>query len=84
VTTHWCYFSRIIVYNLVTIYGITTKFGIEMHPYSDFQCTKFQGNRRMHFCFITTFTPLRKEEKKKRKKNEETKPIFEGSYLGNA
>jgi len=35
----------------------------------------------MHFCFITTFTPLRKEEEKK---NEETKPIFEGSYLVNA
>jgi len=32
----------------------------------------------MHLCFITTFTPLRKEEKK----NEETKPVFEGSYLG--
>jgi len=81
VTTYWCYFSRIIVYNLVTIYGITTKFGIEMHPYPDFQCTKFQGNRIMHLYFITTFTPLRKEEEKK---NEETKPIFEGSYLGNA
>ena len=71
----------------MTIYGITTKFGIEMHPYPDFQCTKFQGNRIMHLCFITTFTPLRKEEekkKKKKKKNEETKPVFEGSYLGNA
>jgi len=77
--TYWCYFSRIMVYNLVTIYGIATKFGIGMHPYPDFQCTKFQGNRIMHFCFITTFTPLRKEEK-----NEETKPIFEGLYLGNA
>jgi len=63
----------------VTIYGITTKFGIEMHPYPDFQCTKFQANRIMPLCFITTFTPLRKEEKKK-----ETKPIFEDSYLGNA
>jgi len=31
----------------------------------------------MDFCFITTFTP---EEKK----NKETKPIFEGSYLRNA
>jgi len=63
----------------VTIYGITTKFGIGMHPYPGFQCTKFQGNQIMHFCLITTFTPLRKK-----KKNEETKPIFEGSYLGNA
>jgi len=33
----------------------------------------------MHLCSLKTFTPLRKEEK-----NEETKPIFEGSYLGNA
>jgi len=65
----------------VTIYSITAKFGIRMHPYPDFQCTKFKGNRIMHFCFITTFTPLRKE---KEKKNEETQPIFEGSYLGNA
>jgi len=31
------------------------------------------------FVFITTFTLLRKEEK-----NEETKPIFKGSYLRNA
>jgi len=77
-TTYWCYFSRIIVYNLVTIYGIATKFGIGMHPYPNFQCTKFQGNLIMHLCFITTFTPLRKVEEKK--KNEETKPIFEGSY----
>jgi len=47
----------------VTIYGITTKFGIKMHPYPDFQCTKFQGNRIMHLRFITTFTHLRKEKK---------------------
>jgi len=33
-------------------------------------------------CFIATFTPLRKEEE--RRKNEETQPTFEGSYLGNA
>jgi len=72
-------FLRIITYNLATIDGITTKFGVGMHPYSDFQCTKFQGNRITHFCFTTTFTPLRKEEK-----NVETKPIFEGSYLRNA
>jgi len=38
----------------------------------------------MHFCLIATFIPLRKEEKKKKRKNEETKPIFEGSYVGNA
>jgi len=49
----------------VTIYGITTKFGIRMHLYHDFQCTKFQGNRIMPLCFIAT---LRKEEEKKTKK----------------
>jgi len=36
----------------------------------------------MHFCFTTTFTSLQKDEEKK--ENEETKPIFEGSYFGNA
>jgi len=35
----------------------------------------------MPLYFIATFTPLRKE--KKEKKNEETQPAFEGSYLGN-
>jgi len=33
----------------------------------------------MHFCFITTFTPLGKDEKRKKekkKKNQETKPIL--------
>jgi len=49
----------------MTIYDITTTFGIRMHPYPDFQCTKFQGNQIMPLCFIATFTPLRKEEKKK-------------------
>jgi len=78
VTTYWCcFFLRIIVYNFVTIYGITTKFGIRMCLYPAFQCTKFQGNWIMHFCFITTFTPWWKNN------NEETKPIFEGSYLRN-
>jgi len=66
VTTYWCYFLRIIIYNLVTIYGITTTFGIRMQPYPDFQCTKFQGNRIIPLCFIATFTPLQKEEKKRK------------------
>jgi len=30
VTTYGCYFLQIIVYNLVIIYGIATKFGIRM------------------------------------------------------
>jgi len=32
---------------------------------------------------LCTFIPLQKERKNK-KKNEETQPTFEGSYLGNA
>jgi len=46
-----------------------------MYPYPD-----FQGNWIIPLCFIATFTPLRKERKKKN----ETQPTFEGSYLGNA
>jgi len=64
------------------IYGIATKFGIRMRLYPTFQCTEFQGNWIMYLCFITTFTPRRKEEKKG--KNEETKLTFKGLYLGNA
>jgi len=58
-------------------------FGMRLHLYLEFQCTKFQGNRIMPLCFIATFTPLGKG-KKEEKKNEETQPTFEGSYLGNA
>jgi len=35
VTTYWCYFSWIIVYNYVTIYGIITKFNTMMCTYTD-------------------------------------------------
>jgi len=66
VIKYWCYFSQIIVYNLVTIYGIITKFGIRMHPYPDFQCTKFLGNQIIALCFIATFTPWWKEKKAKK------------------
>jgi len=48
-----------------------------MCPYTTFLCTKFEDNR------ITCFHISYKDEKKK-KKNKETKPIFESSYLGNA
>jgi len=48
---------------------------------SAFRCTKFQGNQILLLCFTTIFTPWRK---KKKRKNEETMPIFECSYLGNA
>jgi len=64
VTTHWCYFLRIIIYIVVTIYGIASKFGIRMHPYPAFQCTIFQGNQIMFMCFMKTFTLWWKEEEK--------------------
>jgi len=64
VTTYWCFFLRIIIYNFATIYGIATEFGITMCPYPAFQCTKFQGNQIMLLCFMTTFTPWQKEQEK--------------------
>jgi len=86
VTTYWCYFSRIIVYNLVTIYGITTKFGIRMHPYQ----ISWQSDNAFVF-YIATFTPwvkvwksLYKTQKhydEKKKKKRRTQPTFEGSCL---
>jgi len=63
VTTYWCYFLGIIIYNFVTIYGIATKFGITMCPYPTFQRIKSQGNWIILLCFTTTFTPWRKEKK---------------------
>jgi len=53
-----------------------------MRPYTTFLCTEFQGNQITRFNMVT-LTLLRKEEEKKRK-HEETKPIFGNSYLGNA
>jgi len=63
----------------VTICGIASKSGIRMCPYAAFHCTKFQGNWIMLLCLILSHL----DEKKKRRKNEETQPIFEDSYLGN-
>jgi len=63
----------------MTIYGITTKFGIRMCL---FQCAKFQGNKIMHYNNFHTFTKRRK--KKRKEKTEEIKPIFKSSYLVNA
>jgi len=76
VTTYWCYFLQIIVYNFVTIYGITTKFGIRMHPYPDFQCTKFQDNRIMPLCFIATFMTKRRKKKKKKRKTKKISQLL--------
>jgi len=68
----------------VTIYGITTKLGIRLHPYRDFQRTKFQGNWIMPLCFIATFTPLQKEKKKKKKKTKKLSQLLKvHTYLEN-
>jgi len=50
-----------------------------MCHYTTLLCTKFQGNQITRFHFMVTFIPRWKEEK-----NEETKLIFESSYLRNA
>ena len=51
-----------------------------MHRYTPLQCAKFQGNQIFRSRFIAVFVSVRKEEEK----NEETKPICEVAYLGNA
>jgi len=66
--------------NFVNVYRILTKLGTKMCPYTTFMCTKFQSNQIIRFHFMVTFIPRRKEEKK----NQETKPVFESLYLGNA
>jgi len=76
-------FLQIIVYNFVTIYGITTKFGIRMRLYS---FSVYQISRELDnaFVFYNNFHTLMKSRRKKEKnKNQETKPIFKGSYLEN-
>jgi len=70
--------------NFVSVYRIQAKLGTKMCPYTTFMCTKFQGNQIIRFRFMVTFIPRRKEEKNTRKKNEETKPVFESLYLGNS
>jgi len=59
VTTCWYYFIHLWLFmvlhpNLVSGW----------YHYPAFQCTKFQGNWVMLLCFVTTFTPWQKEEKK--------------------
>ena len=78
-TTYWCYFPLIIRNNLASVYCILTKLSTKMCHYTTFLCTKFQSNRITCFYFMVTLTPLLKEEK-----DEETKPVFGSSYLGNA
>jgi len=54
-----------------------------------YQISRQSDNAFVFYNNFHTFTKRRRKEKKKRKKKEkkkkkETKPIFEGSYLGNA
>jgi len=65
----------------VTVYVIETKFNTTMHTYTILLCTGQSDNA---FVFHDNFCCLTKRRKNDKKKNEETKPIFEGSYLGNA
>ena len=55
--------------------------GTEMRLYTPLLCANFQGDRIWRSRFIAVFVSVRKEEEEK---NEETKPIFEVAYLGNA
>ena len=50
-----------------SVYHILTKLGTKMRSYTTFLCTKFQGNQIARFHFMVALTPLRKEEKNKRK-----------------
>ena len=65
------------------VYRIPAKVGTEMRLYTPLLCAKFQGYRIWRSRFIAVFVSVRQEEEKE-KKNEETKPIFEVAYLGNA
>jgi len=76
-------FPGIIANNFASIYHVLTKLGTKMCHYTTFLCIKFQGNQITCFHCMVTLTPLRKEEKRKRK-NEETKLVFGSSYLRNA
>ena len=66
------------------VYRIPAKVCTEMRLYTPLLCAKFQGDRVWRSRFIAVFVSVRKEEEKEEKKNEETKPIFEVAYLGNA
>ena len=63
---------------------IPVKVGTEMRLYTSRLCAKCQGYRRWRSRFIAAFVSVRQEEENKKKRNEETKPIFEVAYLGNA
>jgi len=58
VTTYWCYFLQIIIYNFVTIYGIVTKFGIRMHPYLVYQISRQSDNAFVFYDSFHIFSTL--------------------------
>jgi len=66
----------------VTIYCIATKFGIyqdaPLSRLSVYQISRQSDNAFVFYSNFHTFT-----KRKRNKKNEETLPTFEGSYLGN-
>ena len=68
----------------MSVYRIPAKLGTEMRLYIPLLCAKFQGNRMWRSRFIAVFVSVRQEKEKEEKKNEETEPIFEVAYLGNA
>ena len=53
-----------------------------MRRYIPLLCAKFQGNRILRLRFIAVLSV--RQEKEEEKKPEETEPIFEVAYLGNA
>jgi len=68
----------------VSVYRIITKLGTKMCHYTTFLCTKFSRQSDNPFPLYGNFHTKTKRRKKNKKKNEETKPIFESSYLTNA
>jgi len=70
-TYYWCYFLQRIVYNLVTINSITTKFGIRIHQLSVYQISRQSDNG---FVFYRNFHTLTK--KTKTKKSKETSQLL--------
>jgi len=61
VKNYWCYFSRLVISNSVTVYHIPTKLGIKVHLNTLFLSAKYQNV----FCVIATFVTAQKDEEKK-------------------
>jgi len=63
-TTYWCYFSWIIVYNLVTIYSITTKIWYLVAPLSRLSVYQISRPSDNSFVFYSNFHTFMKRRKK--------------------